>query len=497
MTDGQKQVIAIVDGKPTLVEVGSPIFAVAKTVSPCGGKGKCGKCKVYASGNLSPITKSEHTYLTKTEISAGIRLACKTQILGECEIRTIKNESVKVVLDGQAEPFNLAPTFNSYGVAIDIGTTTIAIRLYDKSGKLLASEGMENPQNVFGADVISRVEHALKGEDKTLRKIVARAIDEIVIKASDSANVDSSLIDGAVITGNTVMLSLLTGESVEPFSHAPFVAKNLFGCEVKAEDLGLTCLQKNTPVYLPHCISAFVGADMVCSMLAVNFDEKVDTVIADIGTNGEIAMISNGEILACSTSAGPAFEGVGITCGMQGVSGAIDKVSLVNGALFPHVLGEGKAKGICGSGIIDAVACLLDLEELDESGYLENDVAVLDKVVISQSDVRSVQLAKSAICAGIKTLLEMSGVKIPKEFYIAGGFGNFLNVKNAERIGLIPQGFAYISKVVGNASLVGASRLLLDVKSRERSDKISKNAKTLDLAKNKVFIDQYMMSMIF
>jgi uncharacterized 2Fe-2S/4Fe-4S cluster protein (DUF4445 family) len=232
-------------------------------------------------------------------------------------------------------------------------------------------------------------------------------------------------------------------------------------------------------------------------MLAIDFDEKVDTVIADIGTHGELAMISNGEILACSTSAGPAFEGVGITCGMQGVSGAIDKVSLVNGALFPHVLGEGKAKGICGSGIIDAVACLLDLEELDESGYLENDVAILDKVVISQSDVRSVQLAKSAICAGIKTLLEMSGVKTPREFYIAGGFGNFLNVKNAERIGLIPQGFADISKVVGNASLVGASRLLLDVKSRERSDKISKNAKTLDLAKNMIFIDQYMMGMIF
>ncbi|MBE5733288.1 MAG: DUF4445 domain-containing protein [Clostridiales bacterium] len=497
MAEKTKQAIAVVDGKPIPVEVGLQISAVAKNVSPCGGKGRCGKCKVYASGTLSEVTETEHTYLTKAEISAGIRLACKTKILGDCIIKTLDTEQIEVVLDGAEEAFELSPTFSRYGVAVDIGTTTIAIKLYDNNGKCLSSVGGENPQNVFGADVISRVEHALKGNSDELRRLIINALDEHIISACLKAGIDSKLVDGVVITGNTVMLSLLTGESVEPFSHAPFKAENLYGYNVSAESLGLSSLQKNTLVYLPRCVSAFVGADIVCAMLAVDFDQKVDTVIADIGTNGEIALISNGEILVCSTSAGPAFEGVGISSGMSGERGAVDKVSIVNGKLFAHVIGEGTARGICGSGIVDAVACLLDLEELDESGYLENEVELASGVSINQSDVRSVQLAKSAINAGIKTLLSKSGIKMPKAFCIAGGFGSFLNVKNAERIGLIPQGFSNIAKVVGNASLTGASRLLLDIKAKERSEKLSKSAKTVDLAKDAVFVEEYTMGMIF
>jgi uncharacterized 2Fe-2S/4Fe-4S cluster protein (DUF4445 family) len=497
MADKAILAIAIVDGRPIKVEIGLPISAVLKIDSPCGNKGKCGKCKVYASGELSSLTITEKTHLTKSEINAGIRLACATQILGNCTIKTLDQAQSKVVLDGESEEFELSPIFNSYGVAIDIGTTTIAIKLYDNNGKLLVSEGVENPQNVFGADVISRVENALQGKENELKKLIVEALDNLIISACAKAGIDSKLVDGAVITGNTVMLSLFTGENVEPFSHAPFRAENLFGYNISAESLGLSSLNKNTSVYLPRCVSAFVGADMVCSMLAIGFDEKIDTVIADIGTNGEIAVACDDEILVCATSAGPAFEGVGITCGTIGGNGAIDKVSIVNGQLFSHVIGNEKAKGICGSGIIDVIACLLDLEELDESGYLEDDVELVDGVTINQSDVRSVQLAKSAINAGIKTLLSKCGIKTPKAFYIAGGFGNFLNVKNAERIGLIPKGFSSISKVVGNASLQGASRILLDKNSRERSEKIAKIAKSIDLANDEFFVEEYTMGMIF
>lgn len=497
MIKSENKAIAIINGKPVSVTVGLPISAVVATVQPCGGKGKCGKCKVKASGKLSEMTENEHTYLTKTEIKEGIRLACKTVILGDCIIETLKDNDVKVLVDGTEAELELDPIFNHYGVAVDIGTTTIAIKLYDASGKLLAESGAVNPQNVFGADVISRVEHALKGEHSKLVSVLSDAVDSLVFSVARKAEVDVKRIDGAVITGNTVMLSFLKGESIEPFSHAPFIVDKLFGEYVKASELGLKSLSENALIYLPSCVSAFVGADVVCAMTAVDFDQKSDSVIADIGTNGEIAVVSNGEIKACSTSAGPAFEGVGLSCGMGGESGAIEKCEIVNGRLACSVIDNERAKGICGSGIVDVVACLLNLEELDESGYLESEVKLADGVAVNQNDVRSVQLAKSAICAGIKTLLYEGGIKKPEEFYIAGGFGRFLNVKNAERIGLIPQGFARISTAVGNAALVGASMMLLSKNAIEKSERIRSKTTTVELNSNKFFVENYIEGMSF
>ena len=493
----ENKINVLVDGKSVQATAGALISDLVWIKKPCGGHGKCGKCKVIARGNLSEPEPSEIDLLGE-ELEKGARLACRARVLGECEIFTEQNHGEsKVETGGNGEVVAKSPAFAHYGVAIDIGTTTIAGKLFSLEGKALAVKGSLNPQAQFGADVISRIEFALSGGAEKLRLAVIGEIDGIIKELATTAGVEQSLVDGAVITGNTVMLSLLTATDVEPLSHAPFVASSLFGYAVTAQRLGLKSLSPEIEVYLPRCVSAFVGADITCAMTATDFDQKNDSVLVDVGTNGEIAFVSNGSISVCSTAAGPAFEGVGITCGMGGEEGAIDKVSIVNGRYFASVIGLKPAKGICGSGIIDAIACMLDTEDLDITGYLEDDVAIAGEVVITQKDVRAVQLAKSAVCAGIKTLIsDVSEHKI-QELIVAGGFGSKINMKSAGRIGLIPPSLTDKATAVGNASLTGASMILLDKGQRERSRSVAENARLVELATNKTFISEYTEGMLF
>ena len=228
-------------------------------------------------------------------------------------------------------------------------------------------------------------------------------------------------------------MHLLTETDVEPLSRAPFHVERLFGEVLRADALGLTALQGDASVYLPACIAAFVGADTVCALLASDICETGKTVLlADIGTNGEMALVHQGTLTVCSTAAGPAFEGVGISMGMRGAIGAIDRVRVENGALVAHVIGEGAPIGICGSGLVDTIACLLETEMVDETGYMEDDeVQIAAPVVLTQQDVRMVQLAKSAICAGLQTLLKTAGIDVSEveSLVLAGGFGSYLDAK--------------------------------------------------------------------
>ena len=302
-----------------------------------------------------------------------------------------------------------------------------------------------------------------------------------------------------VITGNPVMLSLLTEESVEPFSHAPFDVKRLFGETVAAESLELSNLNEKTNVYFPPCISAFVGADTVCAIHATELCEGETAMLSDIGTNGEIALWHDGELSVCSTAAGPAFEGVGISMGMRGSDGAIDKVIIVNGELNAHVIGEVRPVGLCGSGLVDAVACMLDMELVDESGYLEDDEIFIEApVYLTPKDIRMLQLAKSAICAGIKTLVGIENIdsSMVSRLCVAGGFGSYLNSKNAVKIGLIPKAFSEKVQTVGNAALGGAAFLLLNKGARSKAELLAKSAKTVELAANPLFTDNYMKAMM-
>jgi uncharacterized 2Fe-2S/4Fe-4S cluster protein (DUF4445 family) len=213
-----------------------------------------------------------------------------------------------------------------------------------------------------------------------------------------------------------------------------------------------------------------------------------------------MALWTGGKLSVCSTAAGPAFEGVGISAGMRGAVGAIDKVSVENGNVIAHVIGDVSPIGICGSGIIDAVAVMLETEAVDETGYLEDDeFSVSGGVVVTQDDVRMIQLSKSAVCAGLMTLAETAGLT-PEDvpvLYIAGGFGNYLNIDSSAKIGLLPKTLAENSVVVGNAAIAGASMLLLDASSRESIEKIAECADTVELSTSKVFSDFYISGMMF
>ena len=491
-----------VSGQAVSAEPGLTLSQVLghKLEMPCAGHGRCGKCKVTASGALSPLSEAELAHLTGEEIARGVRLACCTRVAGDCRVTLSGSAYNRICLSGVMGHVTLRPRFTAYGAAVDIGTTTLAASLYGGDGTLLAQASMANPQAAWGADVISRIEAALKGEGAVLAASVRGAIDGMLRQMADQAGIDPGKIDALVITGNTAMLHLFTETSPEPLSHAPFEAKRLFGEVCSAGTLGLSACP-DAEIYLPRCMSAFVGADITTALLASGICEASDTrILVDIGTNGEMALWHKGELSCCSTAAGPAFEGAGLSMGMHGQDGAVDHVTVQNGILRPHVIGETAPVGICGSGVIDALACLLETEELDETGLLETEPApIAPPVVLTQKDVRMVQLAKSAISAGLRTLLRTEGLSCTDvaELAVAGGFGSYLDVANAGRIGLIPEELVSRVRVLGNAALSGASMLLLDRALTQTCEGLAQSARTLVLSANPVFSEYYTEGMFF
>lgn len=487
-------------GKKITAHSGDLLSDVIGAEKLCGGHGKCGKCKVVAKGALSLPSETELMHLTEEELARGVRLACLTTVLGDCEAAELdRGRAAQIMQRADLPEIELVPAFSAYGVAIDIGTTTLAARLYDRNAVLLSEASALNPQSAHGADVISRIEFALAGGVKTLAELIRDACNALIRELAASAKLDAALIDGAVITGNTAMLYLLFEEEVTPLSRAPFDVKRLFGESVTAAELGLSSLEDETQVYIPSSISAFVGADTLCAIAATGLLELDGAMLADIGTNGEMALFYNGALTVCSTAAGPAFEGVGISRGMRGAVGAIDKVTLVNSKPVSHVIGETEAVGVCGSGLVDAAACMLDLEVLEDSGYLDDEsFALTPSVAITRQDVRMLQLAKSAICAGLLALLKNKNIEPSaiSTLYIAGGFGTYLGKESAAKIGLLPRRLANVSKAVGNAALAGASMLLLNSDLREKTQAVAKRAAVLDLSTDSAFSELFMTGML-
>ena len=471
---------------------------------PCGGQGRCGKCRVWASGRLSPPDSSERGALSEEELREGFRLACRCRILGDAQLRPAYREAVSQICasgagdaSGQVEN----PLFHALGAAVDIGTTTLAAQLYGRSGPLGAAAA-PNPQRTYGADVISRIGRAMEGAGPALAGCIRRAVAALLEEMCRAAGRETRELDGLVITGNTAMLHLLTGTDPSPLAAAPFQARELFGKTVPAGALDLPC-PPDTPVYLPRCVSAFVGGDITMALLASGICRRPDSaLLMDIGTNGEIALWHKGELLCCSTAAGPAFEGAGLSQGMQGAPGAIDHVSAAGGRLAVHTIGDRPALGICGSGAIDAVAALLAVDALDETGCFtgkEDEYPLAERVRFTQQDVRQIQLAKSAIRAGTETLLHRSGVR-PEELAqaaVAGGFGSYVDLGSAAAIGLVPEELVGRCRVLGNAALAGAAMLLRRGALAGESEALARRAKTLDLAADPFFMEQYVEQMLF
>ena len=466
---------------------------------PCAGYGRCGKCRVVAHGALSALSDAEREHLSPQDISRGVRLACCARVEGDCTVTLEGAAASQIRLAGEMPDFVHDPIFSVCGAAVDIGTTTLASCLYGPDGTLLAQASAPNPQAGWGADVISRIEAALHGSGDALAASVRAGVRALVLEMAASAHISAEAVDALVITGNTAMLYLLTQTGPDCLSHAPFAASRLFGETLAAGELGLPC--PHAQVYLPRCMSAFVGADITTALLASGICSKPDTrMLVDIGTNGEIALWHRGQLSCCSTAAGPAFEGAGLSMGMAGKTGAVDHVRVQDSALQAHVIGGGAPKGICGSGVIDALACLLELEQLDETGLLEQDPApVAPPVCLTQKDVRMVQLAKSAICAGLRTLLRVEGLcgADAAELAVAGGFGSYLDLDSAGRIGLLPEELVPRVRVLGNAALSGAAMLLLNRGFIPHSEALAAGARTVDLSTSAEFMSAYTEGMFF
>ncbi len=435
---------------------GTPLLADALQAAgcaverPCGGRGMCGKCAAVVSGAVSEPNAAERRM--------GVRLACQTVLLGDAQvILPDARQMEQIETAGMAREEARNPMPGRYGAAVDIGTTTIALKLYDLArGVCVGEAGMRNPQTAVAADVMGRIGAALEGKGGLLQGQVAGAINALLHAACGRAGCAAAEVDALVVTGNTTMLYLLTGRDVAPLSRAPFDADCLF--DLEADVLGRRA-------YLPPCMNAFVGADISCAVLCADQCAGGPSLLADIGTNGEIALWKDGTLYVSSTAAGPAFEGAGISCGCSSVRGAIDRVWLEDGRLRAHTIGGERAMGICGSGLIDAVACLLETGAIDGAGRMESDsAAVWQGVALRPKDISAVQLAKAAIAAGIQTVMETAGVSEDEigTLYIAGGFGSHINVESAAAIGLIPPKLKDRVMVVGNGALGGAAMLLLD-----------------------------------
>lgn len=472
---------------------------------PCGGSGKCGKCVIRIKGNLSAADNDEKRHLTDRQLADGYRLACRVIVKGDAIVEVQEDKKANIQTDFTSQIQKTQSGKNGLGVAIDIGTTTIAAYLFDLSdGTLLQIASALNPQIVFGADVISRIDKSINGQRDALATAVRDCINELICSLTGE-----HMLSDAVITGNTAMLYFLTSKEAHSLSAAPFQADCLFGYEVDATAIGLGSIDK---VYLPYCIAAFAGADLSCAILAADIDSTDKNILLiDIGTNGEVYLNTKSKSYCCTAAAGPAFEGSGIKMGMNAAEGAISKVWEHDGKLEYEVIGQKQAVGICGSGLLDAVAVFLGLGCIDNSGlikafcanflYYNNErcLKINDDIIITQSDIRALQLAKGAIRAAVDTLMAYADITLSEldGIIIAGGFGSAININSAVRIGLLPIEANKVGYAIGNAAAAGAARVLVDVSQRSRILDIVKTVQYVELSGNEIFAEHFINSINF
>ncbi|TGE37469.1 DUF4445 domain-containing protein [Desulfosporosinus fructosivorans] len=432
-------------------------------------------------------------------------------------MRSANNQITAVIYRNEISGMEQQDTTKTMlGMAFDIGTTTIVGYLLDLyTGKELSVVSTLNPQTAYGADVISRLNFASHEENGLikLQGAVVEAINELVTEAVQKASVTRDQIYGISIAANTCMHHIFLGINPQSIAVSPYVPVLSEPLVLNASELKISINQAGKVFILPN-IAGFVGADTVAVLLATELERSEDIkLVIDIGTNGEIALGSREKIFACSAAAGPAFEGAQISGGMRGAVGAIDHV-YYRDKLEYSVIGEGKPLGVCGSALLDAVAGLLELGILNKRGkilafdQLTNPAAQRFKqnliqyegqgafllaeasltgngrpIMITQSDIRELQMAKGAIAAGVRVLMETYGIQVQdiKEVLLAGAFGNYLNPHSACVIGLIPPELESKIKMIGNAAGTGAKLALLSSSEFRRAKIIAEGVKFVEL----------------
>lgn len=524
-------------GKTARVMPGATVMDAAALAgvwvyAPCGGEGTCGKCAVRLEGEAGPPTTEELDHLSAGELEGGMRLACQAVVSGPCEVELSGEAGGAAVKAGLAGAAGLEVDLPSIrgksfiapplGAAIDVGTTTLCVSCFDlRKGERLGIATIENPQTIYGADVMTRIDRCTRepGAAGSMQEAVVKAVDALVADAASSGGEPPSGIVRLVAVGNTTMMNLLLGKNPAPLGSYPFEPPVLGPVEVRPADIGLSA-SSGAKLLVPPMLSGFLGADIVAVMLATGLVRDGGVALAvDLGTNGEIALSAGGRIAACSTAAGPAFEGMNISSGMRAMPGAVEAMSR-DGRLVPRVMGGGAALGICGSGLMDTVAALLEAGLLMPSGRLAppaeadetapkriRDSANTRKfivdpgsgVALTQDDVRQFQLAKGAVATGIDLLcstLAVDAASIEK-VYLAGVFGSFLRPTSAVAVGLLPATLNDRIDYSGNAALTGAEMLLLSERMWDEARALAGRVDVVELSLEPSFQQAFVENLSF
>ena len=498
------------------VTAGTTVLAAAiaaglKPDAPCGGRGTCGKCLVRITAGRDHLTMAGgpvpgDELLPACQLMVGGDVSAVFPRHGENRILTGGISMADTAAAADGEFFAMA--------AFDVGTTSLVGYLLDgRTGGQLAVDSRLNPQTQFGADVVARGSYAMEHGVEPLTAAIREALNEMLGNLCHTAHCRREDVRLISAVGNTCMHHLLLGYSPAPLMVAPYMPQHRAAEVRPGKELGFHMAPDGRVRILP-CIAGFVGADTVGCLLACGWDHRDPlTLMIDIGTNGEMVLGNRRRSVTCSTAAGPAFEGAKIRFGMRGADGAIDHVFTgADGSIGYSVVGGGEAQGICGSGLLDAVAVLLELGVVDETGRFDPDgPAALgladgkpayyfnDTVCLTQSDIREVQLAKAAIAAGIRLLCDRLGVAVGdiEQVLIAGAFGNYMSPDSACAIGLLPKILREKIIPVGNAAGEGAKLAVREDFQFELASRLASEVEFLELANDPRFQDIFVDELSF
>ncbi len=487
-------------GKTYVVDGGTSLHEVLRESGvefPCGGKGTCGKCRVKLIEGDIVLDERHKRTLGRLGLAGGWRLACYSRVDSDLVIEV---EEGKMRIQSDDSSFKFRPE-QGYGIAVDLGSTTIVVQLVDRSnGEIIATRSAINPQAHYGADIISRISYAMESEQNAQRLmwVVREHIGaEISALVADNGIKD---IRRVVMAGNTVMHHLFAGIDVSPLAVAPYQ-----GLDNTAQSFTADALKWNLPAdckieFLPN-LSHFVGSDILCGIESCNMLNEGWSLLVDLGTNGEIALAKKGRVICTSTAAGPAFEGLNISCGMRATSGAVYAVDYADERFEVKTVDGLQAKGLCGSGLVEAVHALFESGKIDSTGAIADDaeyVDITDDVRLTIADIREFQLAKAALAAGVALIMKNNGVSAAEveSVYITGGLGNYPNVEKIRELGLFTEFDSEKIHKVSNAALAGCRELLFE-SNRENIAKIVDSCSFCALESCLDFQDVYCENLYF
>jgi uncharacterized 2Fe-2S/4Fe-4S cluster protein (DUF4445 family) len=460
---------------------------------PWGGKGTCGKCKVKLLEGEIEMNEIHQQKIHKLGLSSEWRLACYSNCTSDI---TLEIEQFNHLILADESEFEFVPQ-KGFGVAVDLGTTTLVAQLIDlTTAKVLAVETMLNPQAKFGADLISRVQAYLDGNGAEMTRLIRQSIGSMIELLLQKETVELQQI---CMVGNTVMQLIFSSCDLTPLAQYPFHTNDLNSKLFTAQELGWNFQVTENVMFYPS-IGSFVGSDILAGIVATGLYKKENyTALIDLGTNGEIVVGNKNQIVCASTAAGPAFEGTNISMGMRAVTGAISTVILENNVITVNVIGNAQPKGICGSALVDAVAIFRKLNLIGVFGEINSGAASLSitsNVRLTQKDINEFQLAKAAIAAGLEILCKILSIQLNDihKVYIAGGFGNYINIQHLIQTGMIEMPENKIHKM-GNTALIGAKMFLFS--DNQMTEEILSKTQHINLESDSNFQNIYVDKMLF